>query len=177
MRRVAAADWSALEELLRRYEARLFGFFHRLGCDPGACDDLVQAVMIRLYETRRRYRPRRRVAPWIYGIAHNVWRDHLRHRARQRADALGEATADTRAREPDPLRRAQQTEESERVRRALERLPPEQRLTLILRHWQGLTYGEIAEALRVPLGTVKWRIHDAHRKIAEWLGGEGRGQG
>ncbi|MBI2466857.1 MAG: RNA polymerase sigma factor [Candidatus Rokubacteria bacterium] len=170
---VTRGDWRALESLLRRYEGPLFGFFYRLGCRAGWCEDLVQTVMIRVYEQCGRYDASRRFAPWLYGIARNVWREHLRQRARDRAEPLedGDAGTDDAA---DPLERAEVAEEIHLVRRALLRLPQEERLTLVLRHWQGLTYEEIAETLDVPLGTVKWRIHDAHRKLGGWLAVGGR---
>jgi RNA polymerase sigma-70 factor (ECF subfamily) len=130
--------------------------------------------MVRLYEERYRYDPGRPLAPWVYGIARNVWRDHARHRARDRTDPLGDSVDAMVGAAPNPLERAQHAEESDLIRCALMRLPEDQRLTLILRHWQGLSYEEIGEALGVPLGTVKWRIHDAHRKLAEWLGVKNR---
>jgi len=176
MLRVSQGEWGALELLLGRYEGPLLAFFHRLGCDPGACEDLVQTVMIRLYDERRRYDPHRPFAPWLYGIARNVRREHVRQRARARVEPLdesGDAAVEAAA---GPLEQAEAGEESDLVRRALLRLPEEERLTLVLRHWQGLTYEEIAGALDVPLGTVKWRIHDAHRKLAAWLAAKDSGE-
>lgn len=177
MARVAREDWGALEALLGRYEAALFGFFHRLGCAPASCEDLVQSVMIRLYEARRGYDASRPFPPWLYGIAWNVWNDYRRRHARESSHLVSvEAIEDAPSLTADPLERSQQVEEAERVRRALQRLPEEQRMTLILRHYQGLTYEEIAEALGIPLGTVKWRIHEAMHKVKEWLAVRARGR-
>lgn len=177
MARVREGDWNALGTLLGRQEGPLFAFFHRLGCDPNSIEDLVQEVMIRIYEGRRRYDPARPFAPWLYGIARHVWWDYLRRRGRlQVALRAAESAEDLDPPVLDPLERSQAGEEAERVRRALERLPEEQRVTLLLRHFQGLSYEEIAEALGLPLGTVKWRIHDAMRKLGQWLGVRGRGR-
>lgn len=166
---VAGGDWTALERLLVRHEAPLLGFFFRVGCDPSAVADLAQTVMVRLYEGRHRYDPGRPFAPWLYGIARNVWIDHRRRAARNRVDPMGDALDGMPSSTPDPAERLEQLEEADWVRRAVQRLPEDQRLALVLRHWQGLTYGEIAETLGVPLGTVKWRLHDAMRKLGEWL--------
>jgi len=168
--RAAKGDWEALARLLGRHEGPLFGFFYRLGCHPNWVEDLVQEVMIRLYQARHRYDPSRPFSAWLYGIARNVWRDHARRRGREEGHVTAlESPEEIPSTAADPLERSQQGEEAERVRRALQRLPEEERMTLILRHYQGLTYEEIAEALGVPLGTVKWRIHDAVRKMGAWL--------
>lgn len=169
MARVARGDWPALERLLGRYEAPLFAFFHRVGCHPSSVADLVQTVMIRLYEDRTRYDAERPFAPWLYGIARNVWKEHLRRARRDRMDPVGDVVETSCAAAPDPDGRLEEVDDAERVRRAVQRLPEDQRVTLVLRHWHGLTYGEIAEALGVPVGTVKWRVHDALRKLGEWL--------
>jgi RNA polymerase sigma factor (sigma-70 family) len=174
--RVSEGDWRALEELLGRYEAPLFGFFHRLGCRPSACEDLVQTVLIRVYEERSRYDPGRLFAPWIYGIARNVWRDHVRHEARHRANLGGESMEAVLATAPTPPESAQGVEERDLVQRALQRLPEGERLPLVLRHWLGLRYDEIAEMLGLPIGTVKWRVHKAHRQLAQWLPVRDRGE-
>lgn len=175
MARVRGGDWDALAPLLARQERPLFAFFHRLGCDPNSVEDLVQEVMIRLYEARSRYDPARPFSPWLYGIARNVWRDYLRRQGHRRAAVRAMESAEgLDSPVLDPLERSQAGEEAERVRRALERLPEEQRVTLILRHYQGLTYEEISETLAVPLGTVKWRIHEAMQRLREWIGARER---
>lgn len=170
MARVARGEWGALEALLGRYEAALFGFFHRLGGAPASCEDLVQSVMIRLYEARHGYDASRPFLPWLYGIAWNVWNDYRRRRGRESSRLVPiESIEDAPSLTADPLERSQEVEEAELVRWALQRLPEDQQLTLILRRYQGLTYQEIAETLGVPLGTVKWRIHEAMQKLKEWL--------
>jgi RNA polymerase sigma-70 factor (ECF subfamily) len=73
-----------------------------------------------------------------------------------------------------PLDLAEAREEAEAVRRAIQHLPDEQRETLILRHYHGLSYEEIAETLQVPLGTVKWRIHEAVRRLEASFAGARR---
>lgn len=177
MARVQGGDWDALAILLARQERPLFAFFHRLGCDPNSVEDLVQEVMIRIYEGRRRYDPARPFSPWLYGIARHVWQDHLRRRGRLHITLrAAESAEDLDSPVLDPLERRQAGEEAERVRRALERLPEDQRVTLILRHFHGLNYEEIAETMGLPLGTVKWRIHDAMRKLRQWLGVQSRGR-
>lgn len=176
MARAREGDWEALAILLGRQEGPLFAFFYRLGAGPNSVEDLVQEVMIRLHQERRRYDPARPFLPWLYGIARNVWRDYCRRHARQAGPLTAiENAGDIPATAPDPFERSQQGEDAERVRWALLRLPEQQRITLVLRHYQGLSYEEIAETLGVPLGTVKWRIHEALQRVKVALSvGEGR---
>ncbi|HXG01888.1 MAG TPA: RNA polymerase sigma factor [Candidatus Binatia bacterium] len=166
MTRVREGEQSALELLFARWEAPLFAFFYRLGCPPGSVEDLTEEVLVAIYRHRHRYDPARPFPPWLYGIARLVWRDYLRHRRREISrTALLEAAEDVRAPEPDPSESAQSRETAHAILQAVEQLPDELRLTFTLRHYQGLSYADIAEALRLPLGTVKWRIHEAVRRL------------
>jgi len=177
MARAAEGDWNALAKLLGQGEGPLFAFFYRLGCHPNSIEDLVQDVMIRLYQARERYDPARPFSSWLYGIAKHVWQDYLRRLGREprRLAAMGLAE-EVPSMAADSLEQSLEAEQAERVRWALERLPEEQRMTLILRHYQGLSYQEIAEALGIPVGTVKWRIHEALHKVKEFLAARGRGR-
>jgi len=170
MARVQEGEQTALEQLFARWEAPLFAFFYRLGCPPGAVEDLVEEVLVSVYRQRRRYDTGRPFAPWVYGIARLVWKEHQRRRGREGChlaplEAAQEMASDDRT----PLHAAEAREEADAVRAAIQRLPEEQRVTVLLRHYHGLRYDEIAEALQVPLGTVKWRIHDALRRLQGWL--------
>jgi RNA polymerase sigma-70 factor (ECF subfamily) len=166
MARVRAGEQSALELLFARWEAPLFAYFYRLGCHPSWTEDLVEETLLALYRRRERYEASRPFAPWLYGIARLVWKDHLRHRGR---DLYGSASLEevggVPAGEPDALSTAERHEESELVRSAIQGLPLEQREAFVLRHYHGLSYDEIASAVEAPLGTVKWRIHEAMRRL------------
>lgn len=166
MARVAEGDWDALEALLTRVETPLFAFLYRLGCRPDLIEDLVQEVMIRLYESRRRYDPARPFRPWLFGIAVFVWKNARRQRGREEARIEHWAEeAELTASASDPHHRAQALEEAERVRQAVQGLPEAERLPLLLRHYHDLSYAEIQQTLGIPLGTVKTRIHNAVQKV------------
>lgn len=166
MAKVAQGDWDALEALLTRVEAPLFAFLYRLGCRPDLIEDLVQEVMIRLYENRHCYDPARPFRPWLFGIAVFVWKNARRQRDREQARLERWAEeAEAIAPSANPHDRAQALEEAERVRQAVQGLPETERLPLLLRHYHGLSYAEIQEALEIPLGTVKTRIHNAVQKV------------
>lgn len=169
MARVKEGEQSALEILFARWEAPLFAFFYRVGCSPSSVEDLTEEVLVCVYQQRQRYDPDRPFAPWLYGIARLVWKDYLRHRRREISHIAPLETIERmRGPEADPSETAQAREATDAVRQAVEQLPDEQKLVFTLRHYQGLSYEDIADALQVPLGTVKWRIHEAVRRLGAW---------
>lgn len=175
MARVREGEQSALELLFTRWEGPLFAFFDRVGAPPSALEDLTEEVLVCVYRQRQRYDPARPFAPWLYGIARLVWRDYLRHRRRNLArTAPPEAVAGVRAPEPGPARTAEAREAADALHQAVEALPDALRLVFTLRHYQGLSYQDVAEALHLPLGTVKWRIHEAVRRLEAWWAAAGR---
>jgi RNA polymerase sigma-70 factor (ECF subfamily) len=166
MARIVAGEHGALEMLFARWEGPLYGYFRRLGVHANAVEDLVEETLVTLYRRRGRFDAGRRFAPWLYGVARLVWKDHLRQRGRNAVGgvSLDEAEAIVTP-EPDALDIAQRQEETALIRAAVATLPFEQREAFVLRHYQGLTYEEIARVVRAPLGTVKWRIHEAVRRV------------
>lgn len=166
MARVKDGEQSALEQLFARWESPLFAFFYRLGSPPSAIEDLAEEVLVSLYRQRGRYDVGRPFAPWLYGIARLVWKDYLRRRGREMArvaplEAAGGLAADA----PGPSELADAREAVESVRQALRQLPEAEREAFVLRHYHGLSYHEVADALDVAVGTVKWRIHEAVRRL------------
>ena len=178
MARVKEGEQSALELLFARWEGPLFAFFYRLGCPPSWVEDLTEEVLVTVYRRRHRYELDRAFAPWLFGIARLVWKDHLRHRGRELSHTAPlEAAGRVPSRDLGPSDIAEAREEADAVRGAIQHMPDEQKATLILRHYHGLSYEEIAQALQVPLGTVKWRIHEAVRRLEASLVGSRRGGG
>lgn len=107
--------------------------------------------------------------PWLFGIAANLARTHHRRMARRR-DAQERLVAEDRpAPEPSPQDRLEAIAPSTPVARALLDLPERDREPLLLFAWADLSYDEIAEALRVPVGTVRSRIHRARTQVREQL--------
>jgi RNA polymerase sigma-70 factor (ECF subfamily) len=169
MSAVMAGDRAALEELVRRHQGPLLGFFFRmLDGDRAQAEDLVQETFLRLLR-QRTYERGRAFKPWLYAVATNLARDHLRA-ARARPVGPGdEMLALLPDRAPGPDQRAVAAAETRRVADALARLSEEVRATLVLRYANDLPLADIAAALAVPVGTVKSRLNSGTRRLRELL--------
>lgn len=165
---VSEGDRAALEVLVSRYHAQLLGFFFRmLAGDRAAAEDLTQETFIRLLR-QTTYSPDRPFRPWLYAVAANVARDHLRQASRRlvRDDQRLETMEDPK---PGPESVAITGALVNDVARAVALLPEEYRVTLILRFGNDLSLDDIAVALDIPLGTVKSRLSVGLRKLRDAL--------
>jgi len=172
---VAAArdgDAGAFARIVAIYGRRILSYCHRM-CGPGA-EDLAQEIFVKLHLALGRLDRERALSPFLFRIAHNHCLDALRKRrvATVPLESVG-GEGDLACRIPDPgptpedlVRRA---EVGRAVGRAMGELPPAYRSVLVLRHVEGLSYEEIAEALGLPMATVKIRIHRGREKLQQIL--------
>lgn len=159
MAAVARGDERALGALVDRHAVRLHAHLVRVCGSRDDADDLLQETWLRVARAARTYRAGRPVRPWLYGIASNLANDHWRRRAvRSRAPA-------TMLAEPAP--RALGAAEGLALRERVSRLPERLREVVWLRYYAGLDEAEMAEALGIPRGTVKSRLHAAIRGLQE----------
>jgi RNA polymerase sigma-70 factor (ECF subfamily) len=128
-------------------------------------DDLVQLSLERALQRWLQWQPGTRLDAWLYGIMRNAWIDELRSRRRRGEVLLGEeAGAEV------SVGGAAQQAEALAVERALQGLPDEQRLAVMLVLVEGLSYREAAEALGVPTGTLTSRLARGREALAQMLG-------
>jgi RNA polymerase sigma-70 factor (ECF subfamily) len=167
MQKVKKGDVEAFDILVRRWENRLFNVIYRITGDFETSRDIRQEVFLRVYQSAKGYRSGGHFSTWLYRIAINCGINELRKRKRRQtlslsASEFGEeetfqdALLDS---SPGPDEIIQQSEMDEQVRAALNRLPDEQRVVIVLRHYEGLKFHQIASILNCPLGTVKSRMH------------------
>jgi RNA polymerase sigma factor (sigma-70 family) len=149
----------AFVSLYERHHAAVHNYLRRrLGAD--VADDLAAETFVRAFRARARYRPQSDTArPWLLGIAANLIGDRRRAEARalralQRAAAQPARADDGPADELDP-----------HLVEGLRRLSRADREALLLLAWGELSYTEIAEALDIPIGTVRSRIHHARERL------------
>lgn len=144
-----------LSALVERHHHALIGFLYRMtGGDRRLAEDLAQETLIRVMRSIHTYEYPRPFKAWLYAIAANLARDHFKSADTRRTSAMIDEVPT-----PDcPEDTALDAEESRRVVGALLCLPEAQRETVIMRYYGDLSLMEIADALDIPLGTVKSRI-------------------
>ncbi|WP_424536494.1 RNA polymerase sigma factor [Sphaerisporangium viridialbum] len=147
-----------------RYAAR------RLGAEPA--EDVVAEVFLVAFRGRARYdRSRPDARPWLYGIATNVGSQH-RRAERRRTQAMARVTADRPGSFDDrSVDRVTAEQLQPRLARALSKLSSRERDLLLLVAWTDLSYEDVAQALRIPVGTVRSRLHRVRVKLRRALGG------
>ena len=166
---VSRGDESALAALYDRYRLILFGLILRILHDRHEAEDVLQEAFLQVWRRANDFDPARgRAFTWLVTIARSRALDRLRMLgSRSRfIDADEQAGSDEVL---DTARELVRSETSEIVRRALRELPDEQRRTLLLAYFEGLTQAEIAERLGHPLGTVKTRMRSGLIKLRELL--------
>jgi RNA polymerase sigma-70 factor (ECF subfamily) len=172
----------AFEELVRKYEAKVFHLAYGFVRDRAAADDLAQEIFLKVYLSLEKFHFRSEFGTWLYRLAVNHIKDHLRKTARKREVSLDEiseaaipAADDILEREKDRVRDARR----KAVLAVLETLPPKYRIVLTLRDVQGLSYEAVAKTLGLSPGTVDSRLHRARKmllkRMAPHLGREGGG--
>jgi RNA polymerase sigma-70 factor (ECF subfamily) len=168
IRRIAARDRDAFDELYARYARPVLGLALRRLRERERAEDAVQETFTAIWRSAASYRPERGAGgPWIYAVARNAIVD--RHRGRGEPAAEAPETPDE-GRGPDE--RAVAADLAWRVHRALAELPPNERTVIELAYWSGLSQSEVASYLAIPLGTVKTRTRAALARLASILEGE-----
>ncbi len=163
-------DARAFGLIVRRWEGPLQGLCTRMTGDRHRAEDLTQETFARLFAHRKRYRPEARLSTFLWRMALNLCHDELRREARrgERSVTPGHAAepADPAASPEKPL---VDEERAQSVRQALQQLPDHYRDVVVLRHYEGLKFREIADVLRIPEGTVKSRMSEALTRLARCL--------
>jgi RNA polymerase sigma factor (sigma-70 family) len=150
----------AFVELVLGMQDLVYGVARRSVGQPDLAEDVAQETFVKAYRALARYDGERirslRLRPWLASIALNVARNELRRRRPLQLDDVAEPVA---ADHDGPLRLAERREAQQTWRRLLAELPERYRLAVGLRHVDGLSYGELAEVLDRPLGSVKSDVH------------------
>lgn len=171
-------DTSAFGQLVTKYQDRIFNTCYRMCHDHAEALDLVQAAFVKAYESLARFEGKSTFYTWMFRIAVNVViSSRRRRRTLASLDQPGRGETgrqDVAAAEERVDAESLRGELRERLEAALERLPDEFRVVVILKDIEDLEYAEIAEVIGAPIGTVKSRLHRGRSMLREWLmdGGE-----
>jgi RNA polymerase sigma-70 factor, ECF subfamily len=168
-------DRSALATLVERYYDAMLAYLFRLcGGSRPLAEDLAQETFLALIDEGKAssYVPTRPLKPWLYAIATNRARDHFKSAAVRHASPREEsedALLDVLDAAPGPEELAIAADEGARIAAAIACLSEEQRAAVLLRFYHGFSLQEIADALRIPVGTVKSRLSLGARRLRELL--------
>jgi RNA polymerase sigma-70 factor (ECF subfamily) len=168
-------DEGAFGLLVRRYQRRLTAFLSQLVGDIELARELSQEAFVRAWSALERFNPQYRFSTWLFRIAHNLGIDQLRRRRLQttplyRTDSEGgEVEVVVPDLDKDPLGHLENRALASELREVIEGLRPEYRELVLLRHFGGLSYQEIADFTEMPLGTVKNKLFRAHSVLRKAL--------
>ena len=155
----------AFGELVTRYQTGVFNVCYRMLHERGEAEDLTQETFMRAYDRLHTFDLEREFGPWIRRVAANLCLNHLEAQ-KVTAPLDEERDADESQR---PEKQVEVKERSAQVRTALASLPPHYRAVVELRHYQELSYDEIAAELNIPLSDVKSHLFRARKILAEQL--------
>ena len=179
---VANGDIEAYGKIVNRYRGRLYNFVFRFVGDRETAEDIVQEAFLRAYRKRNEYRAIANFSTWLFTIAGNLAKSELRRRKRWRLFPLHRDEENETGMElPDESYRPDRITESSiadvQIHQAIMSLSENYRQVILLRDVEGLSYQEIAEISRCPVGTVKSRVNRARLKLQQKLKNEGRDVG
>lgn len=169
-------DASAFAGLVSRWERPIQRLCFRMTGDVHRAQDLTQTAFTRVFARRAQWEPTGKFSTFLWRVALNLCHDDNRRQQRRGEFSLeamtepGAAEADGFAADgPSPSAQLESSELGELVRRALAELPEPYREVVVLRHYEGLKFREIAEVLNVPEGTVKTRLTRALEQLSRLL--------
>ena len=152
----------AFAELFQRYRQPMYGFFVRRLANPSRAEELAQETFMAVLRAAARYEPRALFRTYLYGIALNLLMADRRKAGRE---VSGSAVAG----EQGSPAKTNNSEEALWVKHAVEQLGPDEREIVLLREYEGLSYGEIAALLRLPVNTVRSRLFRARMALRDLL--------
>lgn len=170
----------SFEQLVHRYEGELFSYLRRYLGDAETAEDVFQATFLQVFLKRDQFEQGRRFRPWLYAVATNQAIDAQRRGRRYQMSSLDRAGQSEDgdvgtlvdllvSRTEDPLAQIDANERQRWLREAVDKLPETLRAVVNLVYFQDLKYRDAAEALGVPVGTVKSRLHMAILKLHDLL--------
>ena len=170
-------DIDAFEELVCRYERKIFTAAYRLIGNREDAADLAQEAFLRAFRSIKSFRAEASFLTWMYTIVTNLCRDELRKRSRVQIESLDERVAledsevskQFSSNESGPAELYEQKELQEKIQALINTLLPEYRMALVLRDIQGLSYEQMATQLDCSLSTVQSRINRARNHMKDKL--------
>lgn len=152
-----------IDELVSKYYPELLNFLMRMGCPAADADDIIQETFIKATGSMPHSQGDMIRRAWLFKVCHNNLRDHYK-RAYRRRELPFDPDFITRSSSGDD-NRSLDLEAAMQVQAALNQLPPQQRLAVVLYYYHGFSIKEIAATARCPSGTVKSRLHNGLQRL------------
>jgi RNA polymerase sigma-70 factor (ECF subfamily) len=165
IQRARRGEIEAFGELVTRYQVNVFNVCYRILHERSEAEDMAQEAFLRAHERLNSFDDTYPFGPWIRRVAANICLNHLS--SQKVTDELHEERDADAGQRPEALQEAR--ERREQIRHALASLPPHYRVVIELRHFQEMSYDEIAAELKIPLSDVKSHLFRARKLLAEKL--------
>ena len=177
--RAKQGDLKAYEEIISLYEKKVFSTIYYMVKNENEIEDIAQEVFIKIYRNLKNFKEESSLYTWIYRITINVCFDALKKRKNvvyldekiETEDGEIGLTLKDDSKKPDEI--VEENDLKEILEKCIRKLPEDQRIMIVLRDIKGFTYMEIAEMLKMNLGTVKSRISRARSALKEILDEDG----
>jgi RNA polymerase sigma-70 factor (ECF subfamily) len=177
MARIAKGDESAFQTLVERHQISVLNMIYRFIGDSTKSQDLAQEVFLRVWQTAKRYEPKAKFTTWLYRIATNLCLNELKASRRRKwlrffhvdTEGQGSGEEDFSDGSPSPEELLLSRERSREITGALQSLPENQRMALILKRYEGLSYEEIAGILNCSVSAVESLLVRAKRNLQQKL--------
>ncbi len=167
--RCRSGDERAFQDLVDTYKGLVFALIARTVQDSSRAEDLAQEVFLRIHRGLPYFRGEARLSTWIYRIVVNVC---LQDQTRPAVLSLDDEARRARGQTSGSDRQFSDLELRDRLEKAIARLPPNYKLLVAAHYLDGVQYEDLAEALHLPLGTVKTQLHRAKRQLRRLLEAE-----
>lgn len=176
MARIGVGDHAAFRQLVERHQNAVIGTVAKMLGNPSDAEDISQQVFLRIWRNAARYRPDAKFTTYLFTITRNLVFNETRRRGRKKEISADELEENPRRQiEEDPDRRPDaellQAELRQAVDAAIAALPETQRMAVILRRYDQLSYDEIADVLELSVSAVKSLLFRARSTLREALGG------
>ncbi|SHJ31533.1 RNA polymerase, sigma subunit, ECF family [Rubritalea squalenifaciens DSM 18772] len=174
MERVKLGDHAAFETIVERHQSAIIGTVAKMLGNASEAEDIAQQVFIRLWKSAKRYKHQAKFTTFLFTITRNLVFNETRKKSRRKTYSLEEREESTHSEAPAessiaPDSELLHAELREAVDKAIESLPEKQRLALILRRYENLSYEEIADITELSVSAVKSQLFRARTTLREQL--------
>ncbi len=169
VKKVLSGDLDAYGELVQIYQSSVFNVCYRVLGNRRDAEDLTQEAFLRAYNNLGSYDPGRPFGPWIRTLTANLCYNKLNRRELPRVDLIDERDLPEKNKFHNPEKALEISQENQKLYQALWDLPHQYRIAVELRHFQELSYQEMAQTLNLPLNTVRSHLYRGRQKLAVLL--------